>query len=335
MPAPHPPPSGPVVAGRERVTSRGELLAAGLANSTITHRTGPHGPWQRLLPGVVLLRRGTPTRRERLLGAVTYAGPDSVVTGLAALEVYGLRTARLLGDRTGPAVHVLVPHGRRRRPHGFVVVERTRGLPPPRTVRGLPLAPPVRALLDACRRMDRPEDVRELVGDVLQHGGVGPDELAAALGAAVRQRTAPGGAVREEMAAGVLLAARARARLVISRAGLPEPLYDVDLVGDDGTPLAGADGWYPEWGCGYQLDPGGRPLDPAGTERTVRVRPDAAALGAILSSVPPALVLTDPGTFTEALNGLVETNRYRTDQPRLQVRPAGSQSPSSVRRRET
>jgi hypothetical protein len=71
------------------------------------HRIRPDGCWQRILPGVVLMHTGTPTTRERLLGCLAYAGEDAVITGAAALRLYGLRTAPPDGQ-----VQVLVPHDR-------------------------------------------------------------------------------------------------------------------------------------------------------------------------------------------------------------------------------
>jgi hypothetical protein len=67
--------------GRERVATHAELLAAGVPESSLMYRIRPGGRWQRLLPGVVLMHTGTPTARERLLGCLAYAGPQSVVTG--------------------------------------------------------------------------------------------------------------------------------------------------------------------------------------------------------------------------------------------------------------
>jgi len=124
-----------VDAGREGVATHAELIAAGMAKSTIMWRIQPGGRWQRLLPGVVLMHSGRPTGRERLLGALAYAGPDSVLTGMSALRLYGLRTA------DSRRVHVLVPHDRRRQSHAFATVERTRYLPTRDQIRTVGLLP--------------------------------------------------------------------------------------------------------------------------------------------------------------------------------------------------
>lgn len=316
--------------GRERVASRAELLEAGFPNSTITHRIKPDGPWQRLLPGVVLMHRGTPTQRERLIGALTYAGTDSVLSGLAALELYGVRTARELSTGKERQVQVLVPRERRRQGHRFALVERTRYLPDPRSVRGLQVAPPARALMDACRRLERLDDVRNLVSDAVQSGVVTLTDLVSQLVTAARQRTAPVRAVIDEMSAGVRFAAEMRARLLIRESGLPEPLYNVDVLDDEGRVIVTPDGYYPEWACGYQIDSRRWHLTAEDYERTVRIRTDAAAAGIFLSAVTPTLVLTDPTAFLSALNGMVEANRQRVDLPTFRVRPAGPRRASGA-----
>ena len=308
--------------GRERVASRAELLEAGFANSTISHRIAPDGPWQRLLPGVVLMHRGTPTQRERLLGALTYAGPESILTGLAALELHGIRTARELATGKERPILVLVPRERRRQGHRFVLVERTRFLPEPRLVRGLPVAPPARALVDACRRLEQLNDVRNLVSDALQNGGVTLGDLVAELATAARQRTAPVRAVIDEMGAGVRYAAEIMARKLIRESGLPEPLYNVEVLDDEGRVIVTPDGYYPEWACGYQLDSRRWHLTAEDYERTVRIRTGAAAAGIMLSAVTPSLVLADPQAFLAALNSTIDANRQRADLPRFRVRPA-------------
>jgi hypothetical protein len=65
-------------------------------------------------------------------------------------------------------VHVLIPHQRRLQSVRFVVVERTTRLPSARLVRGLPLAPVSRSVLDAARRMAGVDDVRALLAEAVQ-----------------------------------------------------------------------------------------------------------------------------------------------------------------------
>src|SRR5690242_16609524 len=64
------------------VTTSASLRREGASASTIAARCRLGGPWRRLLPGVILLGRGEPTRCQQLRAAVLHTGPDSVVTGL-------------------------------------------------------------------------------------------------------------------------------------------------------------------------------------------------------------------------------------------------------------
>lgn len=306
--------------GRDRVVTRTELIEAGVSGSTVSRRMAPDGPWQRLLPGVTLLHRGTPTGRERMVGALLYAGSGSLLTGCAALELYGVRTARELAAGAERPVHVLIPHGRRRQSHRFAVLERTRTLPEPRSVKGLQVAPPARALVDACRRHERLDDVRNLVSDALQNGGVTLDQLVEQVARAARQRTAPVRAAIDEMGTGVRFAAEARARQLIRERGFPEPLYNVQLLAEDGTVIVTPDGYYPQWGCGYQLDSRRWHLTAGDYERTVRIRTEAAMLGIMLNAVTPALVYQSPETFLGALSALIEANSHRVDVPQFRIR---------------
>lgn len=123
------------------------LEALGLARSTVAQRCRAGGPWQRLLPGIVMLSNGPPTRADRRRAALLYAGAGSVLTGADALELHGMER---MPRPSGP-VHVLIPADRRRAGSGRVLAERTGRLPVPAPGRW-PLAPVVRATLDFTRR---------------------------------------------------------------------------------------------------------------------------------------------------------------------------------------
>ena len=122
-----------------------ELLAAGVTNYAVAARCRPSGPWQRVLPGVVLMSTGAPTRRQRLRAAVAYAGAGAVITGTDALREQGV----VLPCQSD--VLILVPADRRLASRSFLTVERTTRPPAPVWRAALPLAPIVRATIDAAR----------------------------------------------------------------------------------------------------------------------------------------------------------------------------------------
>ena len=68
------------------VLSRAQAAGCGVTPAALQYRIRPGGPWQRLLPGVYLAVTGTPTPAQREIAALVYAGPGSVMTGLAALR---------------------------------------------------------------------------------------------------------------------------------------------------------------------------------------------------------------------------------------------------------
>lgn len=294
--------------GREGVATHAHLVAAGVSLSTVSYRIRPNGRWQRLLPGVVLMHSGTPTWREKLLGALGYAGEEAVLTGLAALQLYGLRTART------STVHLLVPHRQRRQGHGYVMVERTRRLPDASKlvfVEGLAVAPLARAVVDACRRMANRNAVRNLVSDAVQNHGLRIEDLQRELRSSARQRTALAQAVLEEMDAGVRFAAEARARELIARHDLPQPLFNVDVLTSCGRVIVRPDGYFPQLACGYEIDSRRWHLSPDAYEATTRRRGYAARFGVLLLSVTPSRVFDDPDGFLADLQGLLGIARER------------------------
>ena len=61
-------PGGPAVV---RATT---LVKIGVPRRTITHRCEPGGPWQCLLPGIILLNNGEPTDEHRIRAALVHGG---------------------------------------------------------------------------------------------------------------------------------------------------------------------------------------------------------------------------------------------------------------------
>src|SRR5579864_3466281 len=105
------------------VTTRQQVLTAGLTRHALEHRLRPGGPWHSLLPGVYLAATGTPTTLQQEMAALLYAGSGSVITGPAALHRHHIRAE--LTD----LVDVLVPASRKRRDARFVRLHRTTRMP--------------------------------------------------------------------------------------------------------------------------------------------------------------------------------------------------------------
>ena len=116
---------------QDAVVTRSQLEQLGLPLSTAAQRCQRPGPWQRVLPGIVVLHNGPLSLRQRLRAGLLYAGPDSMLTGAAALRLHGIRRHLEV-----PPVHVLVPDQRQRTSSGFVLVERTVRFPFPKGAKG-------------------------------------------------------------------------------------------------------------------------------------------------------------------------------------------------------
>lgn len=81
-----------LIARQRGVLAAAQSAACGLARETLRMRVS-RGLWQRLLPGVYLLQCGPPNPLQRALAAQLYAGEYSVITGPAALRLYGIGDA--------------------------------------------------------------------------------------------------------------------------------------------------------------------------------------------------------------------------------------------------
>src|SRR4051794_27563694 len=67
-----------LIAGQDRLITRGQAIDHGLTARVIAYRLAEH-IWQLVLPGVYVTTSGEVTRRQRLVAALLYAGPQSAV----------------------------------------------------------------------------------------------------------------------------------------------------------------------------------------------------------------------------------------------------------------
>jgi hypothetical protein len=197
------------------VASRGQLLALGMNDRAMQYRLRPDGPWQALLPGIYLAVTGTPTFEQKEMAALLYAGPESLVTGRAALWHHGIGS----GWPPPDVIDVLLPTERQRVDVNFVRLHRTSRLPSPATASApgdtaaagdaaaaagdaaaaagaspaspVRLAPAPRAVADAAWQLTSLDDVRAVVADALSSGRCTLDELTAELNEGPIRGSAP------------------------------------------------------------------------------------------------------------------------------------------------
>ncbi|MFH8885378.1 hypothetical protein [Streptomyces californicus] len=266
-----------------RVRSAAQLRARGVSAAQTSAQCLPGGPWQQILPGVYLLHPGPPTGRERLHGALLYAGRppvsarraparlepgygtgegsgpgeadaygEAMVTGAAALALYGFAAAGPLG-----ALHridVLVPRTRRLRSARFVEVLRTAVMPRAVRVGEVPVAPVERALADAVAATAEAADVRRLLTEAVREGHCEPAAVVRELSEAqLLGRPAVVGAVDALLAEG-RAAAEALLYAMVREHGLPDPVWNVELRLPGGPRLGAVDAYWPDHAVAVVLD---------------------------------------------------------------------------------
>jgi hypothetical protein len=156
---------GKLLGQQHSVASRAQLLALGMPDRAMQYRLRT-GSWQALLPGIYLSAAESPGFTQKEMAALLYAGPDSVVTGRAALAHHGTESPADVG-----VIDVLVPIRRQRLDVGFVRLHRTARMPAKAIWAGpLRLAPAPRAVADIAWQLTSLEDVRAVVADGLQSG---------------------------------------------------------------------------------------------------------------------------------------------------------------------
>lgn len=165
-----------------RVAAVSDLVHIGLSPSLIASRCAQGGPWQLLMPGIMLMGKAPPTRVQLIHAAMRYAGRHAVVTGLDALQLHGMHALPARGP-----IHVLTRLRGGVSGCAAVFVERTGRLPNPVLRRGFLTAPLARAALDAVRRMGSASDVHAVLDEVSRF--IDPAELRAELEAAPRRGT--------------------------------------------------------------------------------------------------------------------------------------------------
>ncbi|GAA4546716.1 hypothetical protein [Amycolatopsis samaneae] len=246
------------------VAARAKLVALGLSHSSISRRCRGNGPWQRPIPGVIVFTNREPTARQLFRAALTHAGPDSMLTGVHAARLHGVRSLP-----AEPRVHTLIPHESKVATWGFAITERTIHLPAPVDVGGLPVAPLARALIDAARRMDKLASVRAMIADAVYRGLCDPLELRKELTQASTIGSALPRLVVQEISAGVHDAAERWLRDVLEKSGLPQPIWHVVLEDESGGVLGNVEAWWPNVGLAVQIDIDDLNADPASERKDI------------------------------------------------------------------
>ncbi|MEU7060341.1 hypothetical protein [Streptomyces sp. NPDC046197] len=300
---------------QRRVLTAAQLRAHGVPAAEVNEQCRPGGPWQQMLPGVFLLHPGPPTSEDRLHAVLMYAArgpvqepppgvpaqptarkphrpvdPEAMITGLAALTLYGFSTAPPLLSLE--KIDVLVPRLRRVRSTGFARIVRTAALPVPEPVTGLPVAPVPRALADAVATLADADAVRRLLTEAVRAGHCEPAAVVRELTQArLLSRPHVVDAVDSLLAEGRAIAEDRLYRMV-REYRLPDPLWNVDLRLPGGPHLGGLDAYWPEEAVALELDTraprqGDRPDEDALWSEYARKREHLERLGITVVHITP------------------------------------------------
>ncbi|MGW6985179.1 hypothetical protein ACWGE1_37950 [Streptomyces sp. NPDC054932] len=300
-----------------------QLRQAGIPAATISGRSRPGGPWQRILPRVYLLQTGPPDSRQRALSAVLYAahpaadplsGSSAALTGGAALALLGIR------DAPPEPLDVIVRAPRSPAAAGRVRPASTARWPATIHIRGVPSARPVRAAADFAARTDDPDLVRSVLANVVQGGWCHPHDLHAELRAGrIRGRPAVRAAAAE-LVAGVRSIAEGRARDTLAATDLPAPLWNARLHGLDGAFLASPDAYWPEEGVALEIDSAEYHYTRDAWQATLHRRLRLESRGVLVAGTTPGILRDRPADVIAALRALLALGAARPAPPDVTAR---------------
>jgi len=286
------------------VISREQTAAAGLTKHAVQHRLRLEGPWQSLLPGVYLAATGTPTFLQQEMAALLYAGPGSVITGLAAVRQHHIR---------GPAtelVDVLIPASRKHRDTAFVRVHRTTQLPTRAWQVGpLRFALPARAVADAARDLTSLRDVRATVADAVQRRACTVQNLAEELKHGPNRGSMLLRAALADVADGTRSAAEGDLKDLLAKSGLPMPLFNASIFDAQGTFIATPDAWWPERGVAVEVDSHEWHMSPQDHTRTLERQRRMGKYGIVVLPFTPKQIRTQPAEVLATIRQALETGR--------------------------
>jgi hypothetical protein len=302
-----------LAASRHGAIKVATLIKLGVSSRTAYRRCEPGGPWQKLLPGVVLLGSLPPTRRQLVAAALLYAGPGSVLTGLEACRLHGLRNVP-----DDHRIHILVAHRRRAISSDYVVIERTRRMPKAVVRDDVPCASLTRSVLDGCRRFTSYLPARALITAAVQGHRLAPHSLLHELDAGSQRGSAIPRHVLKEVVAGARSVAEIDAMRVWKRTGLPRPVWNAALRNVTGEHIAVPDAWF-DVGLAWEIDSYEFHFHREDYARTVRRNARYAAAGVLILQTLPSQLRVDPES---AAAELIAAHQAAESRPRPKVRLA-------------
>jgi hypothetical protein len=306
-----------ILRAQHQVVTRAQALRCGLPHATVERWVAPGGRWQKMLPGTYLTVTGKPAPRQRQVAAVLYGGPDSVITGPAAIRLHQLRSP-------GPdLIDVLVPWTSKPQSTGFVRVYRTRRLPGFYTIGPIRFARAGRAVADAARGLASLDDVRAVVAEAVQKRAC----TLAEIGLELEEGSSRGSVFLRKALGEVRAGARSTAEVKfmkrLERSGLPMPEFNVLLVAADGTEIGEADAWWAAAGVVAEVDSVEYHFYRADWLKTDARNSRMLKYGILAHHFAPSRIDSDWDTIHDELKSSIENGLQRPRPPIVAFRRAG------------
>lgn len=263
-----------------------------------------------MLPGIILLSAAEPNDRQRLQAALLRGGASVLVTGFWAARLHGLKRVP-----EPESVHILVPAEREITSVGFTLVERTTRLPPVVRRKDVPLAPVVRAVLDAARRMRDFDSIRALLAEPVQRRMCTPQQLASELEHGSQRGSALPRRALTELLAGAHSVAEGDSFWLWKKAGLPDCVRNVAVYTSSGEYIAKPDSWCDEVALAWEIDSKEFHMQAEDYARTLARNTRYAAAGVIVVQTLPSRLRDEPEAVIRELWSAYEAARSRPRPP--------------------
>ncbi len=212
---------------------------------------------------------------------------------------------------------MLIPHGRRVQSRAFVVVERTHRMPAAVTNRSVRMAPLIRAITDAARRLRTSDEVGKLLIEAIQHGHCAPQKLLAELDRGSDRGTALPRRMLYEVDV-LRSVAELHARRLAQQLQIPAPSnWNTKIIGPDGAVIGRPDAWWDDVGMAWEIDSVEYHYSKQDYARTLRRNTRYVSAGIMLVQTLPSRLLRDQAGV---LRELTETYQAAAARPRPALR---------------
>ena len=263
-----------------------------------------------MLPGTYLTVTGKPTLEQRLVAALLYGGPSSVITGPAAIRLHRLRSP-------GPdTIDLLIPWTVKRQSTGFVRIHRTRRMPAFYRTGPIRFARAARAVADAAHEFTVLDDVRTVVAQAVQKQACSIAEIGSELEEGSGRDSRHLRTALAEVRGGIRSVAEARFRQRVQRSDLPQPMFNAFLRTADGTDIGEVDAWWADAGVSVEIDSQEYHFYREGWLRTDAKRSRLLKHGIFPHNIAPARVENDWAGIYDELKSSIHAGRQR---PRLRI----------------